>query len=60
MGKETIDRILEKALVCFSENGYEGTNLRDFAVGMRLSKSALYSHYESKEARWYSLLRLGA
>ena len=50
MGKETKDRILDEALVSFAENGYKGTNLRDFAAGMGLSKSALYSHYESKEA----------
>lgn len=56
MGKETKDRILDEALVSFAENGYRGTNLRDFADGMGLSKSALYSHYESKEAIWNALL----
>lgn len=56
MGKETKDRILDEALVSFVENGYKGTNLRDFAAGMGLSKSALYSHYESKEAIWNALL----
>ena len=56
MGKETKDRILEEALVRFVENGYKGTNLRDFAAGMGLSKSALYSHFESKEAIWNALL----
>ena len=56
MGKETKDRILDAALVSFVENGYKGTNLRDFAAGMGLSKSALYSHYESKEAIWNALL----
>lgn len=56
MGKETKDKILDEALVCFAENGYRGTNLRDFAAGMGLSKSALYSHYESKEAIWNALI----
>ena len=56
MSKETKDRILEEALVCFAENGYKGTNLRDFAAGMGLSKSALYRHYDSKEAIWNALL----
>ena len=56
MSKETKDRILDAALVSFVENGYKGTNLRDFAAGMGLSKSALYSHYESKEAIWNALL----
>ena len=57
MGKETKDRILNEALVCFAENGYKGTNLRDFAAGMGLSKSALYSHFESKEAIWDALIQ---
>lgn len=56
MGKDTKDRILDEALVSFVENGYKGTNLRDFAAGMNLSKSALYSHYESKEAIWNALI----
>ncbi len=56
MGKETKDRILDEALVSFVENGFKGTNLRDFASGMGLSKSALYSHYESKEAIWNALV----
>ena len=56
MGKNTKDRILDEALVSFVENGYKGTNLRDFAAGMGLSKSALYRHYESKEAIWNALL----
>ena len=56
MGKDTKDRILDEALIRFVQNGYEGTNLRDLAAGMGLSKSALYSHYESKEAIWNALL----
>ena len=45
----TKERILDAALVSFAEHGYKGTNLRDLAAGMGLSKSALYRHYESKE-----------
>ncbi len=56
MGRETKDRILDEALISFVENGYKGTNLRDFAAKMGLSKSALYSHYESKEAIWNALI----
>lgn len=56
MGKNTKDRILDQALISFVENGYKGTNLRDFAAEMGLSKSALYSHYESKEAIWNTLI----
>ena len=56
MESTTKERILDAALVRFSESGYRGTNLRDFAAGMGLSKSALYRHYESKEAIWEALL----
>ncbi len=52
----TKSRILDEALVMFAENGYKGTNLRDLAAGLGLSKSALYKHYESKEAIWNALL----
>ena len=56
MGSETKEKILDEALISFVKNGYKGTNLRDFAAGMGLSKSALYSHYESKEAIWNALI----
>lgn len=56
MEKTTKERILDAALVSFVENGYKGTNLRDFAAGLGLSKSALYRHYESKEAIWNALI----
>lgn len=56
MEQTTKTRILEEALLCFAENGYKGTNLRDLAAGMGLSKSALYKHYASKEAIWNAVL----
>jgi len=49
-------RILDAALVMFAENGYNGTNLRDLAAELGLSKSALYKHYANKEAIWNALL----
>ena len=49
MENTTREKILDAALVSFAENGYKGTNLRDLAAGMELSKSALYRHFESKE-----------
>lgn len=52
----TKDRILNEALIMFAENGYRGTNLRDLAAQLGLSKSALYKHYDSKEAIWNALL----
>lgn len=56
MAKDTKVKILDEALLRFAENGYKGTNLRDFAAGMGLSKSALYSHFESKEEIWNTLI----
>jgi len=52
----TKDRILMTALESFAEDGYNGTNLRDLSAKLGLSKSALYKHYESKEAIWDALL----
>ena len=52
MENTTRERILDEALVSFAANGYKGTNLRDLAAGLGLSKSALYKHYASKEEIW--------
>jgi len=56
MENTTKSKILDEALVMFAENGYKGTNLRDLAARLGLSKSALYKHYTSKEAIWNALL----
>ena len=56
MENTTKEKILDAALVSFAENGYHGTNLRDLAAGMELSKSALYRHYESKEDIWNAVI----
>ena len=56
MENSTKERILDAALESFAENGYKGTNLRDLAAGMGLSKSALYRHYESKEDIWNAVI----
>ena len=56
MGNTTKIRILDEALIMFAENGYKGTNLRDLAAQLGLSKSALYKHYASKEEIWKALL----
>lgn len=56
MVNTTKTRILEEALVSFANNGYKGTNLRDLAAGLGLTKSALYRHFDSKEAIWDAVL----
>ncbi len=56
MEKSTKNKILDEALIMFAENGYKGTNLRDLAARLGLSKSALYKHFDDKEDIWNSLL----
>lgn len=58
MENSTKTRILEEALVCFAENGYKGTNLRDLADKLNLSKSALYRHFASKEDMWNAVINM--
>ena len=54
--KRTGARILDAALDMFAQRGYDGTNLRDLAASLSLSKSALYRHFSSKEAIWDGLV----
>ena len=54
--KGTKERILDAALDMFARRGYDGTNLRDLAASLGLSKSALYRHFASKEAMWDALV----
>lgn len=56
MENSTKDRILNEALALFAEKGYKGTNLRDLAARVGLSKSALYKHFDRKEAIWDAVL----
>lgn len=56
MENKTKDKILDAALISFATNGYKGTNLRELASSLNLSKSALYKHYKSKEDIWDALI----
>ncbi len=56
MASDTKERIMTAALKLFSEKGYNGTNVRDLSNELGFVKSALYKHYESKEAVWKALL----
>lgn len=53
----TARRILEVALELFTEQGYEGTSLREVAERLNLSTPALYYHYSSKDHLLISLVR---
>ena len=56
MAKDTKERILAAALEMFSQKGYAGTNIRELSESLGLVKSAMYRHFESKEAIWNTLL----
>jgi AcrR family transcriptional regulator len=46
---DTRDRILDIALDLFTEQGYDGTSLRQIADQLGVTKAALYYHFTSKE-----------
>lgn len=52
MAKDTKERLLEAALEIFARDGYAGTNIKDIAESVGIVKSALYRHFDSKEAIW--------
>jgi len=56
MANNTGEKILDAALYQFSENGYAGTNIQSIADAVGIVKSALYRHFESKEAIWNALI----
>lgn len=44
------DKILQAALECFAELGYDATRVRHVAERANVSEAALYRHYRSMEA----------
>jgi AcrR family transcriptional regulator len=46
---DTRQRILDVALTLFTEQGYDGTSLREIAEKLGVTKAALYYHFESKD-----------
>ena len=49
MTNDTRTRILDVALDLFTEQGYDGTSLREIADRLGFTKAALYYHFQSKE-----------
>ena len=45
----TRERILDVALDLFTEQGFDGTSLRQIAEQLGVTKAALYYHFESKD-----------
>lgn len=56
--QKTRTRILASALSLFAKKGYEYTTFTDVAARLKLTKGAVYWHFESKEALLKELVRL--
>jgi AcrR family transcriptional regulator len=56
-GEETRRQIVEEALVLAGSVGLEGVSLGALADRLRLSKSGLFAHFESKEALQLEVLQ---
>jgi AcrR family transcriptional regulator len=50
-------RLLAAALEAFASRGYHGTTTRDIATRVNMSSAAIYSHYSSKEALLYQIVK---
>jgi AcrR family transcriptional regulator len=49
VGASTRERILDVALDLFTDQGFDGTSMREIAERLHMSKPAIYYHFASKE-----------
>ncbi len=54
--EKTRTRILASALALFAKKGYEHTTFTDIAARLKMTKGAVYWHFESKQALLLALL----
>jgi len=54
--EKTRTRILASALALFAKKGYERTTFNDIAARLKMTKGAVYWHFESKEALLIALV----
>lgn len=50
------EELLQAALDLFSENGFEGTSIRDIAKTLGVSVSVVYHYFQNKEGLWSAIL----
>jgi len=54
--EETRERLMEAALACFAERGYDATGVAEICQRAGVSKGAFYYHFASKQALFLALL----
>jgi len=55
-GGETRSRILQAAMECFAQRGYDGTGVAEICRRAEVTKGGFYHHFPSKQAVFLELL----
>lgn len=53
--EELKEKIIQSALECFSESGFDKTRMEDIALSSGLSKGTLYNYFKSKDDLFYAI-----